>query len=276
MTEAQKPLEPESEQTVEQDTVVPEPVQQPSEPSFARRAVRWLFRMLAAVLLGIALGAGIYYGARKGYREAIEPLQTLDQRMQDVESIVFDLDEALREDRNEITDELAAVQASLTTQAEKTDTLTAEMADLEARLQDQGEDLEQIDALRRTLDQIQRDLSSTSETVEVLQGLIEAGELPAERVEQLLQYMRVMNLMTRARLWIEQDNFGLASEDIEAALGILPSTDDETGELGQVDRQLLEIRNRLTLALETVRSNPALAEEELETVWKLLIEATAP
>jgi hypothetical protein len=126
------------------------------------------------------------------------------------------------------------------------------------------------------LEQAKKELDSTGEQLQELQATVDAGELPAEQVRANLQLMRVMNLMTRARLWIEQDNFGLASEDIRAALDLIqPLAADEISD-DESPSQLQQIADQLTLALDAVRTDPVLTEEELEIAWKLLLEATAP
>jgi chromosome segregation ATPase len=247
-----------------------------SGPSAGQRAIRWIFRLLVVLLLGVALGAGLYYGARSFYRDAIEPLQTLDQRMLALEESVSDLNEDVQADKNAIMEDIADLQGSITVQAEAVASISAQIGRLELQVEDQAQALEEIADLREAVNQLGDDLVSSDEQLQALEDTIQAGELPAERVESSLQLMRVMNLMTRARLWIEQDNYGLAGEDIEAALEIMETLTQETISEGDEQNQLLDITQRLTLALEVLRTNPELAEEGLEIVWKLLIETTAP
>jgi hypothetical protein len=272
MTDENKPLDNKVEATTQPETAPQKQIDAASEPSLGRRALRWIFRMLVVIMLGIALGAGIYYGVRSFYRDAIEPLQTLDQRMRDSEAGMFELKEIVREDKKTVTEEMADLRGNLALQAEKLASLAAQVERLELQTEDQDDVLAELVDLRETLDQIDQDQASTEEKLETLEELIEAGELPAERVQSTLQLIRVMNLLTRARLWIEQNNFGLASDDIEASLEIL----EELSTVDESDERLLEIIDRLTLALETTTTESTLAEEELEIVWKLLIEATAP
>ena len=275
MTDEQKPIENESAQSVNTKVATTEDEQRPSGPSVGWRVLRWIFRMLIVVLFGIALGAGLYYGVRSFYRDAIEPLQTLDQRMRDVETSVAQLSEALREERSSTADDRSELQARTASQAEELASIAAQIARLKNLIEEQENALDEIEQLREGLDQMEANLVLTGEQLEELQVQVEAGDLPVERVEQNLQLMRVMNLMTRARLWIEQDNFGLADDDLQVALEIMQVLTE--GEAGASETDLLpQISDHLTLALEVVRSNPGLAEEELEIAWKLLIEATAP
>jgi len=43
-----------------------------------------------------------------------------------------------------------------------------------------------------------------------------------------------------------------------------------------VDEELVQIIERLDLALVDVRTSPIVAADELEIAWKLLVEATNP
>lgn len=266
-TKAEAPQEPAAPRVQENST---------SRPSMVGRALRWIFRMLVTILFGIGLGAGLYYGARNFYQDAIEPLQTIDQRVLEVEASVSELGETVRESRTSTAEQISELQGDLSSQAEQIASLEAQIERLETQLEVQAEELEQITAIRDDLDQIREDLTDNLESLRALEEVIAAGELPAERAREALQLMRIMNLMTRARLWIEQDNYGLASEDIQAALEIIEPLAAEADPESEKGSQLQEIADRLTVAGEIVRSNPVLAAEELEIVWKLLLGASAP
>lgn len=248
-----------------------------SEPSAARKVVRWIFRMLVVIFLGVALGAGLYYGVRSFYRDAIEPLQTMDQRTREVESKVAELSETVQEDKRSASEGLTDVQGRLAVQAEEIATLTSQLTRLEDQTADQAEALDKVAELRDDLNQIEDDFTALDAQLADLEEVVQAEDLPVEQVQESLQLMRVMILLTRARLWVEQDNFGLAGEDMDAAIGIMNELlIDNTDAEGQPDEALLAISNQLTLASDNVRDNPALAEEELEIAWKLLFETTAP
>ncbi|MGD2163589.1 MAG: hypothetical protein PVG04_10870, partial [Anaerolineales bacterium] len=225
-----------------------------SEPSTAQRVLRWIFRMLVVILLGIALGAGLFYGARSFYRDAIEPLQTMDQRMLAIEASVSELNESIQDDKSTVMEEMADLRADLAEQAEEVASLSAQIARLELKMEEQTAALGEITDLREELDQFKEDLASSDDQLQALEEIIQADELPAERVQENLQLMRVMNLMTRARLWIEQDNYGLAGEDIEAALGIMQILSEGMISEEEEGNRLLDITDRLTLVLEVLRT----------------------
>jgi chromosome segregation ATPase len=276
MTEEQKREQSKPEAVSESEAAPRLQKETSSDPSIASRALRWVFRMLATILLGIALGAAIYYGASSFYRDAIEPLQTIDQRVREMEANVSDLNETVREQRSSTAEEIDELQGKISVQVEELASISAQLARLELQLEDQASTLDEIEELENDLALVEQNLEQAKERLQTLEDLVEAGELPAERVQETLQLTRVMNLMTRARLWIEQDNFGLADQDIQVALEIMEPLAVEADPDSAIGSRLQEISDRLAAAADTVRSEPGLAEEELEIIWKLLIEASAP
>jgi hypothetical protein len=277
MTDEQKRTDGTSEKAPEVEATPQAKQVSRSEPSAARKVIRWIFRLLVVIFLGIALGAGLYYGVRSFYRDAIEPLQTMDQRTREVETKVTELYETVREDKRSASEGLTDVQGRLAVQAEEIATLTSQLNRLEGQTADQAKAFDKVAELRDDVDQVEDDFNALDAQLADLEQVVQAEDLPVEQVQESLQLMRVMILLTRARLWVEQDNFGLAGEDMDAAIGIMNELlIDNTDAEGQPDDALLAISNQLTLASDNVRENPALAEEELEIAWKLLFETTAP
>jgi predicted alternative tryptophan synthase beta-subunit len=82
-----------------------------------------------------------------------------------------------------------------------------------------------------------------------------------------------MTMITKARLWLIQDNLGQAAEEISAVRELLANS---VVDMNVVDEELVQIIERLDLALVDVRTSPIVAADELEIAWKLLVEATNP
>jgi hypothetical protein len=272
MTEEQSSIEPTAAPGA---TSVPQNQASAPGPSFGQRALRWIFRMVAVILIGMALGAGSYYGGRKLYRDAIEPLLTLDQRMLELESRMSDLADGVQAAETVRSGEIGDLEADLAARSEELSSLGVRLSELEQGIEALDVQAAGIEELRSEIDRLGQEQASTDDALASLDEYIQAGELPVERVERMLQLMRVMNLMTRARLWIEQENYGLANEDLSSALEIMQAliaADTSDGS----DERLEEIANRIESASEFTSTNQALSEDELEAAWKLLFEVTAP
>ena len=239
-----------------------------------RRAFWWMIRLLVVIILGIGVGAGVYYGIPALYRGVIEPTRRNTQHIVDLEEAIAQMQNASQVQLEQSNDRLAEVEGKLAQQAEDLATVQAEMAALEG---EQSDLVAEIDVLGRLADQVKDlaiELEETVARVEGVEIILETSGVPAQQLEYRIQLIRAMTILTRARLWLVQDNLGMASEDIEDARAVLlDSLSDATNE----DIETLEpIVRRLDLALDDIRVSPSVAADELEIAWKLLGEAATP
>ncbi len=123
------------------------------------------------------------------------------------------------------------------------------------------------------LDTINDDLDETIDRVKQLEVALSEIELPADEFRRQVRMISAMTMITKARLWLIQDNLGQAAEEISAARELLAS---EVVDMDAEDEVLAQIIERLDLALADVRTMPIVAADELEIAWKLLVEATNP
>jgi hypothetical protein len=122
-------------------------------------------------------------------------------------------------------------------------------------------------------------LGSISMLVEQLEQDMAAGDLPAQKIQRTAIYLRAMTLLTRAQLELDRDNLGFATDQIEAAKETLSElvVDDSEGEDHFGDEALVgTMLERLDLVLSDLPGRPSIAADELEAVWKLLMEALKP
>jgi TolA-binding protein len=251
-----------------------------SGPSLARRIGRFLLRLLVVVVLGAALGAGLFYGAIRLYRDAIEPLRTLDTRLADLQLQIDRLQETQGEQTADMRDRLTTLEGRMAALNEQVSELEARAGILQEdqnALETRVEDLKPIEA---QLDAVAADQETLAMRMQGVEDMVASEELPAQRVARDLQLLRAMTVMTRARLSLSQLNLGLAQADLGAAndiLAILVGTGTGVAEgTAPADSRLVEASDHINAALTSVLSRPAVAEDELEIAWKLLIELTAP
>jgi chromosome segregation ATPase len=239
-----------------------------------RRAFWWVIRLLVVIIFGIGVGAGVYYGIPALYRGIIEPTRRNTQHIADLEEAIAQMQDASRKQLEGSDDRLADVEGKLAQQAEEMATLQAEMATLE---EEQSDLATEINVLGRLADQVESLAIEFEETVARVDGvemILETSGVPAQQLEYRLQLIRSMTILTRARLWLVQDNLGTAAEDIEDARAVLL---DALRDAMVEDVETLEpIVRRLDLALDDIRVSPSVAADELEIAWKLLSEAAAP
>ncbi len=231
--------------------------------------------MLVVIILGIALGAGLFYGAIDLYRNTIEPLRTVDSRLADLQAKLELQEGTTRVQIGDLQDRTAALEGDFTASGESISELDARVGVLRTDLDQQHSDIAALQAVSDRLTSLTQNLDGLSERVMELENLLSSEDLPTQRITRDLQLLRVMTLLTRARVSLNQVNLGLAQGDMLAARDILASIaveEDVQVEPPSVTAALA----RLDAALASVLSNRAVAEEELEICWQYLLALTAP
>ncbi|MBN2547530.1 MAG: hypothetical protein JXB15_00110 [Anaerolineales bacterium] len=259
--------------------------------------VRFLARLLLILLLGGLLGVGIFYGIPKLYQQYVLPLQESVRQLEDSraqqeqtsQQLVTQLEEIQKrvnqlearsdQDKQTLDDLGASLEAAPATQQAFLDAFQETQTALTGSLDEINAALDAVDQkltrLTNALGTTGTDLESLDERVTTLQTQLESEDAPIAAVRRDLQLIKVMELLTRSRLLIVQNNLGLAAEDIQAARQLLAS-------LKVLDFQQAALQamiNRLDLALTNLPSAPILAAEDLEIAWQLLklgLPAEAP
>jgi hypothetical protein len=243
------------------------------------RIGRILFRLLAAVVVGLALGAGLYYGAVRLYREAIEPIQQYEQRISDLERSLGQITQTLESDSQELNQRQTILEGRL---AEQTEALASARALLDGVQQDVREQRRMLGGVAELEDEIENitlALGELSDLVAGLEAAIAAGDLPAQRVQRTAVYLRAMSLLTRAELELEQNNQGFAAEQVEAAkqtLSELVEGDAQVEDPSHDQALIVTIVERLDGILSDLPGRPEVAANDLEAVWQLFMEAVQP
>lgn len=242
-------------------------------PSGCQRILRVVLRVLVVLALGIALGAAAYFGIPRLYRDFIAPVQENQQRVAALELALEKEQESAGRQVAQVGERLAEVEGRLAEQAEELAAVQASLEGLRALQAEQAVEIARLDDLEENLAGLSADYEKFAATLTTLEVDLTAVEIPAGRIGRQLQLIRVMTLLTRARISLVQDNLGLAADDIETATQVLAET---IASGSQVDALTLNpILDRLELVLEDVRISPVIAADELEIAWKLLVEATS-
>ncbi|TFH35608.1 MAG: hypothetical protein E4G99_06935, partial [Anaerolineales bacterium] len=211
MTEETNPI------AVESDLIEPTT----SEPGVMTRVGRVVFRILVAVVVGLALGVGLYYGTLRLYREVIEPIQGYEARIGDLERSLDMMRQELKTDSSDLNARQAEIEGRLAKQSEATASVEALVEAAQADLREQRTILSTVGDLSEGLDDLSLALGSVSMRVDQLEADIAAGDLSAQKVQRTAVYLRAMTLLTRARIELDRDNLGFAREQVEAAQATL-------------------------------------------------------
>ena len=276
----------------------------PPAPSFGKRlwlAIKKLFVFLLRVLLTLAILGGIvialFYGTPVLYREYF---------MRDVDinrSRIHDLNNQLDQNTEFLTQRMEELQTRLNTLETQRDNdkqaigeLKDQLAEADAKLLEQASSLEKIDILTTTLDELEAQISSldsqikgyetsladiqnevndlnqeTQSNLDEITAINDQLETSATLVtlRQELELLKAMELITRARVSMGQNNTGLAQDDLQTAHDLLTALSTEVTPTQA--EYLAGVISRLELALKNLAGSASLAAKDLEVAWQMLL-----
>lgn len=236
--------------------------------TFSSRFIRFILRLFLLVLLGISLGAAAYFGIPALYKDYIEPIQMNSQRITELEDALLQMRSDSRNQVSEIGDRLAEIEGQQVGQKESLSEIQVEIENIQSMLKQQNHEIEDLQLLTERLDALQEEVQNTADQV----GYLTGTDAPTQRLEFQLQLVRVMALLTRTRLWLTQNNFGLALEEVQVAKQALEDLGDVIQE--EDAEHLQQIVNSLDSVLQELPENPVIAADNLETSWNLIVIAT--
>jgi hypothetical protein len=247
--------------------------------------LRFLIRLVLVLLLAVLLGTGIYFGIPALYRRYIQPVernlaqvndaqarqeetnQQLDQQLEALQARLEKL-ELQNDSHKQALDELGSRLGSLESSAQSEDdrqALEKRLSELESAVQAASDDLATLQNQVAALDLIQ---AQTDLQLQDMARKAEVEQPPLQALRNELLLVKAMEHLTRSRLFLVEDNLGLAEEDVSAARLLLAGLQGEVPTY-QVDA-LDAILTRLDAALGNLPARPVLAAEDLEGAWQLL------
>jgi hypothetical protein len=242
------------------------------EPGIIQRIFRFLLRIFVVIVLGIGLGAGLFYGSQKLYRDFIAVAQENRARLDQIENDLALSDEMVETQMDQLEERLVELEGRLAVQAEEIAAFEARVESMRSLQDAQGDEVSELAFLPDDITDLEGTILQIVSKVNAIDAELTARGLPADQLQFQLQLVRTMAILTRARVSLIHDNMGLASQDISAAVEVLNDM-LERGTQEQIET-IEPILNRLELALEDVTKSPIIAADELEIAWKLLTEAT--
>ncbi len=139
---------------------------------------------------------------------------------------------------------------------EKYQTISDQITTLETKLVDMNTSLEQFGT----------SIGAVEEKSQELEARLFSDDEPINQLRRDIQLLKAMELLTRSRLFMSQDNLGLAEDDILSARDLLanllvPEAQAEA---------LVDTIERIDQALDNLPLSPDLAAQDLEIAWQLI------
>ena len=220
----------------------------PTGPTFGQRVGRFFAALLRLVIFLIFLAAivvGLYFALPLVYQNYILPVQENTAQLTQLKT---------RLAQNEIT--MAGLQTKLdaaqTAQAQQAQSIS----DLDGKVQKIEEEIAARTQSLAALEQAQSALQAQNDATDA-------------EVERQINLMKSMELLSRARLFMYQSNYGLARIDVLTARDLLAKV-QPTAPADFTD-DLAEVIYRLDLTLANLPTFPVAASDDLDIAWQILL-----
>lgn len=231
------------------------------------RAVRMILKLLAVALIGLLIGIGVYALGVWTVNEIVTPLEEHAVRLDRVEDQLGVRREEANQLDNRLADSQSSTQSSLSRLTDELDAMSEELAAIEDSLTGQMAEIENLSRLEGDVSELEQMTEALEGTIDSLEEQQEVDRLTVERLGARLVYMRTMVLISRADSLIARAELAAAEQTIEAALqelAGLPAGDEGT------QQEVEGLIQRLELALGVIQSRPEVASEDLDAAWALL------
>lgn len=271
------------------------------KPSCFSRALGFILRLFFVLILGVVLGAGIFYGALYVYRQYIQVVQEHSWQLYELETRLEQLDSQTSQRLSDYQDRLETLEiqsdtgkATLAKFEGRLSALEAEWETLQGTLYDLAEaQAEQVDilveinenlmdmgaqldrlqgdvkALEKEAQSLAKSVTENSEDIETALTASETALAQGEDLQQQLALLRAMELLTRSRIYLFQDDYSLARADLLAAKELLSGLAEGAPE-GQAEA-LEAINKFVDQAASNLPIAPLTAIKRLESAWELLV-----
>lgn len=237
--------------------------------SFLRAVVRLVLILLAAGILG-----GLaYFGFVFIYQQAVLPAQENASRISVIETRQANNQSQLNQRLENFQQRLTALENQYTIGSESLTELNASQELMQAGLEEQAARLELLDQLQSDLDSLRTETDKALDLAQKNQATLSNGSLLAG-VERDIKILKAASLLNRARLYMLQNNYGLAAQEIEVARELLASLEGQG--LPEQQAALTVWLGRLDSALANLPDAPVIASDDLEIAWLLLVSEGQP
>jgi hypothetical protein len=226
----------------------PEPAPVHTGPTFGQRVRRvfdFLLRLIALLIILGVIGLGLYYGLPLLYNKYIVPVEQNTAGLTELQSQQKQTDQKLAD----LQSRLDAVEKGQNKNAQTLTELGGRMEEVESQIAAHTKSL-------AALERMQSELQTQDEATSADLG-------------RQINILKAMELISRARLFMYQSNFGLARQDIQIARDLLATVQKDAPK--PLASDLHEVVRRLDLVLSDLPNFPVAASDDLNVAWQILL-----
>jgi uncharacterized coiled-coil protein SlyX len=223
----------------------PMAAQGPSVGQRLGKFFQFLFRLVLVVLLLGVIGAGLYFGLPLVYERYVLPVQENTDQLQQ-----------LRDQQSQSEQVVAELQARIA---------VLEIA--------QAENAQTFAGLETRVGELETEIAAHTEALTALDAMLMDAQAQnaatRAELERQIKWLKALELLSRARLFMYQSNFGLARQDVQAARDLLAPV-QAAAPIELVD-DLNAVLLRLDLALSNLPDFPVAASDDIDIAWQVLL-----
>ena len=243
----------------------------PAAPGGFGRFLRALMRLMIFGVLVAILTAAVYLGVVYLFQNAVQPARANAEQLRDLSTRQASREKKSDERLDGMNQRMAELESQQDLNNEQFSRLKGDVEALNQAIGGQTSTLERLELLEGQMNTVLQFISplatgTVQETLVASNQQLRADMLSMQRE---LKTLKALELINRARLFILQENYGKAANDIEEAHQSLLALRDilPAESRGKIDL----ILQRLELALLNIQSAPGMASDDLEIAWGLLL-----
>lgn len=249
--------------TTNQDTPPYPNLPQKKQISFWRR----LFRLILVILIGTAIAVLLYFGFTRLYQQAVMTINSNANRIDDLENQTDQMSELQENRLTQYNTRISKLENRTGSDAETLSEINADIELLEAHLEAYSDTLDRLDEMDKNFSYLSTQVSGLSAQTPTQVSRFSEADLIA--LKHSIEMLKAAELINRSRIYMLQNNYGLASQDIENTLKILTGLQKEAL---QDETLMLNMEvQKLETALSYLPDSPVQASNEIETVWEMLV-----
>lgn len=225
----------------------------PSGPSFGQRVAgffSFLFRLVILLIALALISVALYYVIPWLYQSFVRPVEQNTAQVSELQSW-----------QQQTVQDLSDLQTKLQTVESVQNEHDRSLTELDQRLTVIEKEINARTQSLAALERMQTELQTQAEA--------DSAEL-----QRQIGLLKAMELLSRARLFMYQSNFGLAEQDVQLARELLATLRPDASRSLAADLDAVILR--LDLTLSNLPEFPVAASDDLDIAWQILLSGRPP
>ena len=211
-----------------------------------KRVLIFFLRLFLFLVILAALAAGAYFGLPILYEKYVRPVENHTAQLTKLE----DRQKASETQIANLQMRLSTLEAAQPDQAESITDIESRLAVVEAGITAHTQELESLNEMQN--------------------NLLKENEAARFELENQISLLKSLELLSRARLFLYQSNYGLARLDVQTARDLLANLQLDATEFQPLE--VTEVIFRLDLVLKNLPAFPVAASDDLDIAWQILMQ----